>query len=300
MAGAGHGGPNLVEKIVDVGVVPADDETFASLRLGSNTDGRYVLLIRELVQCALFNSKRNANDVLQDERGRQLARNLGHAGGVLGTARWDGSSTAQSTCDVRQAGSVLEWAVQRDPWALPQPCSPPARWSSDAMASSIGGTADDVDEGLGAPRLQRNQAQQELATLQAQLNAARAELQQCGQQRDAEQRRAQAAEKSLNERQLQLDAARESLPPAPTPSTGVPTPCAAMPCPSATILLRRVLAMCGLAMCAQGVIARISPNQASNSWRQRRIYPSWTGTGNGGVGRYAQEAWCYCKMRSCC
>ena len=29
---------------------------------------------------------------------------------------------------------------------------------------------------------------------------------------------------------------------------------------------------------------QVSPNQVSNSWRQRRIYPSSTGVGNGGCG----------------
>jgi hypothetical protein len=80
------------------------------LRLGVDGDGRLVLVLRELVQCGQLNDKSNANKALA-ANGGELAKLLGHAGGVLSTARWPKSSAPQGTCEARHADAVLRWAV---------------------------------------------------------------------------------------------------------------------------------------------------------------------------------------------
>jgi len=80
------------------------------LRLVITADGRFVVVIRELVQCALLMSERGAQRFLSDPANQDLAQTLGMV--ALDTARWHGAKSDQVTCDVRHVAVVLEWAVE--------------------------------------------------------------------------------------------------------------------------------------------------------------------------------------------
>ena len=87
------------------------------LRLGMTADDSLVVVIRELVQCALLNSERGAERALAGTASQDLAQTLGM--GALDTARWPGAKVAQATCEVQHIPRVLDWAVARhggDKW----------------------------------------------------------------------------------------------------------------------------------------------------------------------------------------
>eukprot|EP00802_Teleaulax_amphioxeia_P012052 Tamp_12090.p1 GENE.Tamp_12090~~Tamp_12090.p1 ORF type:complete len:397 (+),score=52.71 Tamp_12090:111-1301(+) len=177
MSGASAGSKNVVRV---AGVVVLEDTKTVSVRVATTQDNRAVVVIRDLVQCALLNSERRARNALADGGSTLLATHLGHPGGILATERWPSSaqrSDLQATCEVRQAAAVMAWAVDRiggldvlSTERQAQLCDDIAECVKDfarghirdlrsAMALSIGGTAEDVDEELGALRLQQNQAQ---------------------------------------------------------------------------------------------------------------------------------------------
>ena len=81
------------------------------LRLGITADDSLVVVIRELVQCALLNSERGSERALAGTASQDLAQTLGM--GALDTARWPGAKVAQATCEVQHIPRVLDWAVAR-------------------------------------------------------------------------------------------------------------------------------------------------------------------------------------------
>jgi hypothetical protein len=68
-------------------------------RSGITTDGRYVVVIREVVQCVLLNLKTQSNKALEGKASQNLAYMLGICS--LATERWPGATHAQATCEVR-------------------------------------------------------------------------------------------------------------------------------------------------------------------------------------------------------
>ena len=117
MTGSAVGVPvvvRVVEEIKNtVGTCAWASPPVVDLRLGITADDLYVVVIREVVQCALLNSKRNANEFLAGTARQHLAETLGITGGDLATARWPLSAHAQPTCEVRHIPQVLDWAVAR-------------------------------------------------------------------------------------------------------------------------------------------------------------------------------------------
>ena len=110
----------VVEEIKNaVGTCAWASPPVVDLRLGITADGLYVVVIREVVQCALLNTKRKANEFLVRTASQHLAETLGITGGNLATARWPLAAHAQATCEVRHIAQVLDWAVARhggDKW----------------------------------------------------------------------------------------------------------------------------------------------------------------------------------------
>ena len=84
------------------------DAKVADLQIGVDDAGRYVVLIKQLVQSARLVGTAAANIALRSG-GASLAQQLGH-GDNLETATWGKGS--QCTCDVRHVVAVLEWAVE--------------------------------------------------------------------------------------------------------------------------------------------------------------------------------------------
>ncbi len=81
------------------------------LHLGITVDGDFVVVVREVVQCARGVQKSKANQALAGNASENLARALGIAGGIFDTARWPGSVNAQATCEVRHIDKVLDWLL---------------------------------------------------------------------------------------------------------------------------------------------------------------------------------------------
>jgi len=134
----------VVEEIKNaVGTCAWASPPVVDLRLGITADGLYVVVIREVVQCALLNTKRKANEFLVGTalcfvlcafefaepqsptgpikrlRSQHLAETLGITGGDLATARWPLAAHAQATCEVLHISQVLDWAVSQhggDKW----------------------------------------------------------------------------------------------------------------------------------------------------------------------------------------
>ena len=77
------------------------------LQIGVDESGRYVVLVKQLVQCARIVKASAALNALATD-GASLAQKLGH-GDALQTATW--GNNKQRTCDVRHVAAVLEWAV---------------------------------------------------------------------------------------------------------------------------------------------------------------------------------------------
>jgi hypothetical protein len=111
MSGGAAGGDSQ-GRVHVVGNVPAcvpggGDAELADLQIGVDAAGRYVVLIKQLVQCARVVGTGPANKALQSG-GASLAQQLDH-GDALQTATWGKGS--QCTCNVRHVAAVLEWAV---------------------------------------------------------------------------------------------------------------------------------------------------------------------------------------------
>ena len=104
MAGGAAGVPAVVS------VVEVIKNAEVDLRLGITADGRIVVVIRELVQCALLMSERGAQRFLSDPANQDLAQTIGMV--ALETARWHGAKSDQVTCDVKHVETVLDWAVE--------------------------------------------------------------------------------------------------------------------------------------------------------------------------------------------
>jgi hypothetical protein len=115
MAGSAAGVPvvvRVVEEIKNaVGTCDWASPPVVDLRLGITADGIYVVVIREVVQCAFLNSERGAELVLSGPASKDLAQTLGM--GALDTARCHGAKVAQATCEVQHISQVLDWAVAR-------------------------------------------------------------------------------------------------------------------------------------------------------------------------------------------
>ena len=84
------------------------DASREDLQIGVDESGRYVVLVKQLVQCARIVKASAALNALATD-GASLAQKLGH-GDVLQTATW-GNHNKQRTCEVKQVAAVLEWAV---------------------------------------------------------------------------------------------------------------------------------------------------------------------------------------------
>ena len=93
-----------------VSVVEVIKNAEVDLRLGITADGRIVVVIRELVQCALLMSERGAQRFLSDPANQDLAQTIGMV--ALETARWHGAKSDQVTCDVKHVETVFDWAVE--------------------------------------------------------------------------------------------------------------------------------------------------------------------------------------------
>ena len=92
MAGAAAGVPTAV-RVLDVIKSDVDE---LDLRLGITVDGDFVVVVREVVQCARGVQKSKANQALAGNASENLAR---------------GSTNAQATCEVRHIAQVLGWAL---------------------------------------------------------------------------------------------------------------------------------------------------------------------------------------------
>ena len=77
------------------------------LQIGVDAAGRYVVLIRQIVQCARIVGECAANKAM-NTHGSALATLLGH-GHALEMATW--GKHKQCTCEVKHVAAVLEWAV---------------------------------------------------------------------------------------------------------------------------------------------------------------------------------------------
>jgi hypothetical protein len=83
-------------------------------RSGITADGRYVVVIREVMQCALLNLKTQANKALEGKASQNLAQMLGI--GSLATERWPGATHAQATCEVRHIGQMQRCVACAQTW----------------------------------------------------------------------------------------------------------------------------------------------------------------------------------------
>jgi regulator of replication initiation timing len=158
--GASHGSVVSVVGNVPSCVPGGRDGLREDLQIGVDESGRWVVLLKQLVQCARIVKASAALNALATD-GASLARKLGH-GDALQTATW-GNHNKQRTCDVKHVPAVLQWAVeghgginvlghmQRDELAAAvhkAACDLAATrltLSRDAMADSIGDDIAGVD-----------------------------------------------------------------------------------------------------------------------------------------------------------
>ena len=77
--------------------------------------GLYVVLVRQLVQCARIVKASAARDALAATDGASLAQKLGHRQ-ALQTATW--GNNKQRTCDVKHAAAVFKVGVGSGHWQL--------------------------------------------------------------------------------------------------------------------------------------------------------------------------------------
>jgi len=81
------------------------------ITLDSSYDPKsYVVVIQEVVQCALLMLERGAHRFLSDPANQDLSQTLVMV--ALDTARCHGAKSDQVTCDVRHVAVVLKWAVE--------------------------------------------------------------------------------------------------------------------------------------------------------------------------------------------
>ena len=105
MAGAAAGLParvRVVEEIKNtVGTCDWASPPVVDLRLGITADGSYVVVIREVVQCALLNSERRASRALSGTASQDLAQTLGMGQWLPVEQRAELASAVQKTaCDL--------------------------------------------------------------------------------------------------------------------------------------------------------------------------------------------------------
>ena len=109
MEGAAVGAPPVVVRLVEtIESVAAG----VDLNLGITDQGAYVVVIHNVVQCALMNAKAQANRFLAKPENKDLAQTLDIAGSIP-TARWPDATLAQPTCGVQYIKKVLDWAAER-------------------------------------------------------------------------------------------------------------------------------------------------------------------------------------------
>jgi hypothetical protein len=107
------GGSSQGSVVRVVGNVPTcvpggGDASLADLQIGIDNVNHYVVLIRQIVQCARSVGERAAQTACQN-CGSDMALHLGH-GDALGMAMWGKHN--QCTCNVWHVAAVLEWAVE--------------------------------------------------------------------------------------------------------------------------------------------------------------------------------------------
>ncbi len=81
------------------------------LHLGITVDGDFVIVVREVVQCARGVSKKIVNQALAGNASENLACVFGIAGCIFDTACWIGSINVQATCEVKHIAQVLDWSL---------------------------------------------------------------------------------------------------------------------------------------------------------------------------------------------
>jgi hypothetical protein len=112
MSGGAAGGVSEGSVVRVVGNVPAcipggSDAQLADLQIGIDDAGRYVVLVKQLVQCVRIVKATATNNALATGDA-SLERLLGH-GNALQTATW--GKNKQPTCEVLHVAVVLDWAV---------------------------------------------------------------------------------------------------------------------------------------------------------------------------------------------
>jgi len=107
--GASHGSVVSVVGNVPSCVPGGRDGLREDLQIGVDDAGRWVVLLKQLVQCGRNVKASAALNALATD-GASLARKLGH-GDALQTATW-GNHNKQRTCDVKHVPAVLQWAVE--------------------------------------------------------------------------------------------------------------------------------------------------------------------------------------------
>jgi len=110
------GGSDVGSRVTDVGklagrVTARGDIPAEDLLLGMDENGRVVVRIKQLVQCARNVGEHAASRAMKEQgAAAELAHLLGH-GGSLNTASW--GHHKHPVCDVQHVSKVLEWAAGR-------------------------------------------------------------------------------------------------------------------------------------------------------------------------------------------
>ena len=185
--GSSHGSVVSVVGNVPSCVPGGRDGLREDLQIGVDDAGRWVVLLKQLVQCGRNVKASAALNALATD-GASLARKLGH-GDALQTATW-GNHNKQRTCDVRHVAAVLQWAVegygginvqgqeQRAELAaaVHKAACDLAATRLDAMTGSFGADIAGVDAEVRRLRADLESANTELAAVQAEADRARSEL----------------------------------------------------------------------------------------------------------------------------
>jgi hypothetical protein len=191
------GGSDVGSRVTDVGklagrVTSRGDILAEDLLLGMDENGRVVVRIKQLVQCARNVGERASSMVMKEQgAAAELAHLLGH-GDSLNTASW--GHHKHPVCDVQHVSKVLEWAADRsnDIVVLSEQqhqelvaavhkaaCDLTATkltLSRDAMADSIGVDIAGVDADLRRLRTDLESAKARAQEATMQLQQAHAEL----------------------------------------------------------------------------------------------------------------------------
>jgi hypothetical protein len=104
--GVSHGSVHVVGN-VPARVPGGGEAPSVELQIGVDAAGRYVVLIRQIVQCVRIVGECAANKAMSTH-GSALATLLGH-GHALEMATW--GKHKQCTFEVKHVAAVLEWAV---------------------------------------------------------------------------------------------------------------------------------------------------------------------------------------------